>query len=92
MTTYPILIHACDETGAAIWFTAPYFGTGLLCRASIQPPEALHQVIAPAGLDLETIKAAIFRVDTTTALDNLERLGCDLQVTPPTYRRRKSDE
>lgn len=90
--SYPILIHTSDETGAAIWLTAPYFGTGLLCPASIQPPEAMHQVIAPAGLDLDTLKAAIFRVDTETALENLERLGCDLQVSPPAYRRREGDE
>lgn len=85
--SYPILIHTRDA-----WLTAPFHGTGLYAPASIQPPEAMYQVIAPAGLDLETIKAAIFRVDTETALDNLARLGCDLQVTPPTYRRRESDE
>lgn len=85
------IIHATDDTGADIWLTAPFHGTGQLHRVEHVPaPAAKVQVIAPRDVRLEALKAAVGWVDEVTALENLGRLGCDIQVTPDF--RRRADE
>ena len=81
---YPILILT-DETH---WLTAPFNGTGLYGQGV--PPDSDYTIDAQ-GLDLEKIKQAIFRVDTATALQNLETLGATLLIAPPQFSRRKDD-
>lgn len=85
------IVHATDQTGADVWLTAPFSGTGQLHLVEhVPPPPSQIQVIAPRDVRLEAIKAAVGWVDEVIALENLGRLGCDIQVTPDF--RRRADE
>jgi len=86
-----IIVHFTD-LGQASWLDGPFHGSGHCYRNyQITPPRDGWQVIAPANVALSQLREAVDWVDENTALRNLEFLGCDLQTTPPDFKRRASD-
>lgn len=86
-----IIVHFTDNNQAS-WLDGPFRGKGHCYRNyQVSPPRDGYQVIAPPTITLSQLRDAVDWVDEDTALRNLEKLGCDLQTTPPDFTRRASD-